>query len=205
MLSKHEAWQIPLSNFLHDTSQRQYCICKDAVEKSWIHWKNTKAHVRKKKTKLKELVGSAQDAIFCHKSEVSITENKLGKEVNLCWCLTGLVSELNAWWQGNQEITRISDLVCSATGTGLLKRKNPTQWLFFFLLQGRMLQTNVSQLNFLCGQVQQIAPAGRIQSGILYASSCTQLGQSYLRTWKSVSYQDFVYLWELRSLYVMKS
>lgn len=160
MLSKHEAWQIPLSNFLHDTSQRQYCICKDAVEKSWIHWKNTKAHVRKKKTKLKELVGSAQDAIFCHKSEVSTTENKLGKEVNLCWCLTGLVSELNAWWQGNQEITRISDLVCSATGTGLLKRKNPTQWLFFVCSRvecSRPMFLNLISYVAKCNKLHQLA------------------------------------------------
>lgn len=83
------------------------------------------------KTKPKELVESAQNAIFCHKSEVSTTEKQLGKEVNLCWRLTGLFSDLNAWWQGNQEITWISNLVCNAAGTGLLKRKKSNTMTFF--------------------------------------------------------------------------
>lgn len=43
--------------------------------------KNTKTYLRKKKSK--ELVGRAQDAIFCHKSAVSTAEEMLGKEVNL--------------------------------------------------------------------------------------------------------------------------
>lgn len=108
------------------------------------------------------------------------------------------------WMMTRQsEITRISDFACNAAGTGLLKEKKTNQptVILLFLLQGWMLQTNVSQLNFWCGWMQQNAPPGRVQRVVF----CMVAARNrHMYTWKSLFYKAFVHLWELRSLSVMK-
>lgn len=111
-----------------------------------------------------------------------------------------LVSELNEWWQGNQRLHGFQTL-CATQQAQACWRKKPNTVTLLFLLQGWMFQTDVSQLNFWCGWMQQIAPPGRVQRvGFCMVAACNR----YSHTWKSLFYKAFIHLWELRSLSVRK-